>query len=182
MRNTTTNSTKRRLLAITTITAALAAPLEGLRQIYYYDPVGVLTVCYGHIKNVDKTKYYTKEECLELLNEEMLEYVKGVDKCQPGLPDNVLIAFSDAAYNLGLKVACNTKRSTAARYLSQGRYEEACNQLPRWNKAKIGGIYVELKGLTKRRLLERDICLSNKPYIDNKSYLTDINSIKGIVY
>ncbi|HEY8606767.1 MAG TPA: hypothetical protein VIM12_06620 [Noviherbaspirillum sp.] len=48
----------------------------------------------------------------------------------PGLPVNVLAAFSDAVYNMGPTIACNTGASTAA-----------CNQLPRWGEARVGGVW-----------------------------------------
>jgi GH24 family phage-related lysozyme (muramidase) len=53
-------------------------------------------------------------------------------------------------------IACN---GTASRLLSAGDIEGACNQLPRWNKAKIMGAYVELPGLSKRRVKEQELCL-----------------------
>jgi lysozyme len=143
------------------LAAAIAIPAEGLRQWAYYDPPGVLTVCYGSTTNVVKGRKYTLDECKARLDADMLQAVSAVDRCVPGLPENVLAAFGDAAYNLGPKLACDTKRSTAARLLKQGRIAEACNQLPRWNKASVGGVMVELPGLTKRREAERQLCLKS---------------------
>jgi lysozyme len=141
------------------LAAAIAIPAEGLRQYAYYDPPGILTVCYGSTTNVVKGRKYSLDECKSRLDADMLQAVSAVDRCVPGLPENVLAAFGDAAYNLGPKVACDTKKSTAARLLKQGRITEACNQLPRWNKASIAGVMVELPGLTKRREAERKLCL-----------------------
>lgn len=151
----------KRLSAAAAIATALAIPAEGLRQFAYYDPPGILTVCYGHTgADVEKGRKYSLDECKALLNDDMMKAVSAVDKCQPGLPDNVLAAFSDAAYNLGPAIACNTERSTAARYLAAGMFQEACDQLPRWNKASVGGVMVPLPGLTKRRAKERELCLA----------------------
>lgn len=151
----------KRLSAAAAIATALAIPAEGLRQFAYYDPPGILTVCYGHTgADVEKGRKYSLDECKALLNDDMMKAVSAVDKCQPGLPDNVLAAFSDAAYNLGPTIACNTERSTAARYLAAGMFQEACDQLPRWNKASVGGVMVPLPGLTKRRAKERELCLA----------------------
>jgi len=83
-----------------------------------------------------------------------------LDTCRPGLPINVLAAFADAAYNMGPTIACDTNKSTAARYLAAGRYQEACDQLLRWNRARVAGVSVELPGLVKRRETERDVCLA----------------------
>ena len=72
----------------------------------------------------------------------------------------MLAAFGDAVYNLGPTIACNKQKSTAARLLDAGDLDGACNQLPRWDKARVGGVMVSLPGLTKRRAKEREVCLS----------------------
>ena len=151
-------ATDKRALAIV-IAASIAIPAEGLRQVWYVDPVGVDTVCYGTTTNIDKTKRYTKDECMALLSKDMADAVRQVDACVPGLPIGVLAAFSDAAYNIGPKIACDPSQSTAARLLKAGDFKGACNQLPRWNKGKVMGVAVELPGLTKRRAREQEICL-----------------------
>ena len=153
--------TKQRIGVAITLAAAIAIPAEGLRQTWYVDPVGVDTVCYGTTTNIDKAKRYTKDECLALLSKDMAEAVRQVDACVPGLPIGVLAAFSDAAYNIGPKIACNTQQSTAARLLKAGDLKGACQQLPRWNKGKVMGVAVELPGLTKRRAREMEICLKD---------------------
>jgi lysozyme len=138
----------------------IAIPAEGLRQFAYYDPPGILTVCYGHTgPDVVKGRKYSLAECRNLLSADMREAVDAVDNCAPGLPENVLAAFGDAAFNLGPRIACDQKSSTAARLLAAGRIAEACEQLPRWNRAKVGGVSVELPGLTARREKERQLCL-----------------------
>lgn len=146
---------KQKLIAIASVAAILAAGHEGLRQYAYNDPRPgdpILTVCYGSTTQVERGKKYSLEECKQRLDADMLEAVTAVERCHPNLPDNVLIAFADAVYNIGPKVAC---KSTASKYLDQGNYEAACNELPKWNKSNG----VVLKGLTRRRLEERDICL-----------------------
>jgi lysozyme len=148
----------KRLAAATALATAIAVPAEGLRQWAYYDPPGILTVCYGTTgPEVVKGKFYSLEQCKAYLNRDMMKAIEHVERCHPGLPENVLAAFGDAVYNLGPTVACN---STASKYLSAGNIPAACNQLPRWNKAKVADVYVELPGLTKRRLKEKELCLS----------------------
>jgi len=150
---------RKKAAAATAIAVALAAPAEGLRRVAYYDPPGILTVCYGSTTNVDKHKVYSIQECKDRLNTEMMGYAVMVEKCQPGLPPNVWAAFTDAAYNLGTKIVCNPSQSTAARFLYAKDYVMACNELPRWNRATILGVSVALPGLTKRRVLEQQLCL-----------------------
>ncbi len=154
-------TTTKRIAAATAIATALAVPAEGLRQFAYVDPPGVLTVCYGTTgPDVVKGKKYSMDECRQFLDRDMLEAINTVDRCQPGLPDNVLAAFGDAVYNLGPTIACNKQKSTAARLLASGDIVSACHQLPRWDKARVAGMMVSLPGLTKRRAKEREVCLS----------------------
>ena len=147
----------KRLSAVAAIATVIAIPAEGLRQFAYYDPPGILTVCFGSTKNVIKNRYYTLDECKLRLSDDMLEAVNAVEKCHPNLPENVHAAFADAVFNIGPKVACN---STASKYLAVGDYEAACKELPRWNKTTIAGVLVPLPGLTKRRNAEMQLCLA----------------------
>lgn len=148
--------------AVLAIATALAIPAEGLRQYAYNDPPGILTVCYGSTTNVVKGKKYSLDECKARLDTDMMNAINQVDKCAPSLPDNVLAAFSDAVYNMGPKIACDKQNSTAARLLAKGDIAGACNQLPRWNRATVAGVSVELPGLTNRRAAERNLCLGIK--------------------
>lgn len=150
--------TQRKAAALA-LASAIAIPAEGLRRTYYYDPPGILTVCYGHTGDVDKTKRYSLDECKALLDKDMTHALNTVDRCAPGLPVQTLAAFADAAYNLGPAIACDTRKSTAARMLQAGDVRGACMQLPRWNKARVLGAAVELPGLTKRRSAEKELCL-----------------------
>lgn len=143
------------------LATALAVPAEGLRRIAYYDPPGILTVCRGHTgPDVIKGKKYSLEECDQFMTDDMRKAVAKVDTCVPGLPVEVLAAFGDAAFNLGPKIACDLKHSTAARFLRVGQFEAACNQLPRWDKASVMGFMVTLPGLTTRRAEDKQLCLT----------------------
>lgn len=153
-------TSKQRIAAATAIATALAIPAEGLRRVAYYDPPGILTVCRGHTgPDVLKNKIYSLAECDKFMTDDMRLAVNTVERCVPGLPVPVLAAFSDATFNIGPKIACDTKNSTAARYLKVGNYYEACNQLPRWNRASVFGVSIVLPGLTTRRAAEKDVCM-----------------------
>jgi lysozyme len=139
---------------------ALTAGSEGIRQFAYYDPPGILTVCYGHTgRDVKKGVKYSLDECKALLSKDMLAAMEAVDRCHPDLPVPVLAAFGDAVYNMGPTIACNKAQSYAARHLYTGNYAAACNELPKWNKARVAGVLVPLPGLTKRRAAEQSLCL-----------------------
>jgi lysozyme len=142
------------------LATAIAVPAEGVRRVVYFDPPGIPTVCMGHTgTDVKQGKTYSMDECKALLTADMAKAIDAVDRCQPGLPQQVLAAFGDATFNAGPTVACNTEKSTAARMLAAKNYAGACRQLPRWNKARVAGVMVELPGLTKRRYAEMNLCL-----------------------
>lgn len=152
----------RRALA-TALAIALAVPAEGIRRVAYYDPPGILTVCRGHTgADVAKGRVYSLAECDAFMSADMKIAVAHVERCVPGLPPHVLAAFSDAVFNMGPRITCDTKNSTAARLLKSGAIPAACDQLPRWDKASIGGVMVSLPGLTKRRAAERQLCLTGE--------------------
>lgn len=132
---------------------------EGLRHYAYRDPPGILTVCYGSTTNVEEGRYYSLAECLARLDADMNAALDIVDRCAPGLPVRPRAAFGDAVYNLGPTIVCDLKESRAARLLKAGEVEAACRELPRWDKAKIGGVKVSLPGLSKRRRAEMTLCL-----------------------
>lgn len=146
------------------IAATMAAGFEGIRQTAYRDPgPGTITVCYGSTTDVDPHRIYSLDECRDRLDREMLEAVEAVERCVPGLPPNVLAAFADAAFNVGPRIACDQRTSTAARLLAAGEIAAACRELPKWRFARVAGAMVELPGLAKRRNREMALCLSGLP-------------------
>lgn len=150
-----------RKAAALAVAISLAGPAEGLRQWAYRDPVGILTVCEGHTgPDVDPTRKYSLAECKALMTADMIKAIDQVERCAPGLPPHQLAAFADTVFNAGPTVACNTAKSTAARLLAEGRVEDACRQLPRWDKARVAGVAVTLPGLTKRRAKASQLCLT----------------------
>jgi GH24 family phage-related lysozyme (muramidase) len=152
---------QKKYAAVSALAVAIAIPAEGLRQWAYEDIANpkLLTVCYGSTTNVQKGVKYSLDECKARLDDDMRAAIAQVDACAPGLPVPVLAAFGDAVYNIGPKIACDTAHSTAARLLKAGDIEGACRQLPRWDKASVGGVMVSLPGLTKRRAKEMDLCM-----------------------
>lgn len=126
---------------------------EGLRTTAYKDVVGVWTVCYGETKGVEPGDSYTKAECDEMLAEEILVYEKGLDRCLTAdVPVGMKISLVSWTYNVGVGAAC---RSTLVRKANAGDLVGACHELPRWNRAG-GRVW---RGLTNRRLSERNMCL-----------------------
>lgn len=142
-----------------TAAAALAVAFvggwEGLQTVAYRDPIGVVTICYGETRGVRLGDRATKSECDAMLMRGLQEFEAGVMRCTPSLaqaPDGRVVALVSFAYNVGLRAYC---ASTLARLLEAGDVSSACDELPKWNRA--GGVV--WRGLTNRRLAERDMCL-----------------------
>lgn len=136
------------------IAVALIGGFEGKRNEAYRDVVGVWTVCYGETRGVHKGDVHTDAECDAMLAKGIAEFETGLDKCLTAdVPVPAKIAFVSWAYNVGLGAAC---KSTLVRKANAGDLRGACRELPRWNRA--GGRII--RGLTNRRIKERDLCLS----------------------
>lgn len=150
--------------AIVAAVVAVLGPAEGMRQVAYRDPPGILTVCQGHTDaaggaKIDPHHVYTIEECKRFTQGDAMRAVERVQACTPwDTPDRVVVAFSDAVYNLGATIACDRAKSTAARMLYARDWAGACAELTKWDKARVAGFMVALPGLTARRRVEREIC------------------------
>ena len=130
---------------------------EGLRTKAYADVGGVPTICYGHTRGVEMTDEHTAEECEEMLNNELEQYVRYIDlTAHRKLPDEMRISLASHVYNVGKGSYSN---STLLRYVRAGKLTEACDELPKWVYAGRKGHKVKSKGLVERRAAERELCL-----------------------
>ena len=135
------------------IALTMVASFEGLRQAAYLDPVGIPTICFGETKGVRLGQRATLEQCSAMLAGSLELANHAVNDCiRAPLPDYRRAALVSFTYNVGQANLCS---STLARKLNAGDAVGACNELPRWNRAKG----VVLPGLTKRRAVERNMCL-----------------------
>jgi GH24 family phage-related lysozyme (muramidase) len=143
--------------AATAMAVAFIGGWEGLRTTSYQDIVGVWTVCYGETRGVQPGDNYSKAECDMMLEREVLAFERQLDRCltrEEQMPRGMKIALVSWAYNVGTGAACS---STLVRKANAGDFVGACNELPRWNRA--GGQVI--RGLTNRRMSERQLCLSS---------------------
>lgn len=127
--------------------------LEGLHLRPYYDPVPVLTYCYGDTDRKDLKSQYTVQECDGLLEARLkkeIDFVQASTKTK--LTSQQLAAFASFVYNVG---EGNFLKSTLLKKLNAGDIVGACNELPRWTYA--GG--KQLPGLVSRRATEKSLCL-----------------------
>lgn len=140
---------------------ALAAPLvmrwEGVRYTPYLDPVGVLTVCWGHTgPDVIAGKRYTLAECEAFRDADMAAANAIVRRCLT-MPMLVQIeaALTDAAFNIGPRVVCGSTLQAKAK---SNDWPGVCVQLDRW-KFAAGRV---LDGLIERRADARYLCETGK--------------------
>lgn len=138
---------------------SLIKNFEGLSTKAYLCPAGVLTIGYGHTKNVKPNDVITKDGAEELLKKDLKEFEEAVtamldirevavNQCQ----FDALVCF---AFNVGTK-ALDT--STLLKKLTIGDVEGAGDEFLRWNKA--GGKVLE--GLNLRRQAERRLFLAEE--------------------
>lgn len=139
--------------AILAALVLLVGGFEGLRTVAYRDPVGIPTICFGETRGVKMGDKATAEQCRVMLGDRLIEFSSGVDRCLTGyVPDKVYMAFVSFAYNVGTGAFCG---STLVRKANAGDLVGACNELPKWVRAK--GIV--LPGLVNRRAAEQKLCL-----------------------
>jgi len=150
---------RRGLLALVGAVAATALisftpAFEGTELSTYRDMGGVLTYCTGATENAAWGKTYTPAQCRAQLDRDLERHAAGIAMCIPlaRLTDGQKVAFVDVAYNIGVSGFC---RSSMARRTNEGDMVSACNALLMWNK--VGG--KEVRGLTRRRHAERELCL-----------------------
>lgn len=142
------------MASVMLIAAPFTAHKEGLRLKAYLDSGSIPTICYGETENVKLGDVKTKEECDALFYTRLGAFAYGVDLLVvPDMQPQTHAALTSFAYNVGLE---KFRNSTLLRKLNNGDFVGACNELPRWNKAK-GKV---LAGLIKRREDERKLCLS----------------------
>jgi lysozyme len=158
----------------------LTLPSEGLVLQPYSDPVGLQTVCAGHlVQKGEKIKpSYTEEECMEIFASDWKKHLKQTDSAVKGQGGTFASewqrqALNDFTFNLGIN---SVKGSTLLRLVNQGKHKEACEQLTRWVYA--GG--KKLKGLVIRRNKTMPYCLGEitpEKQEDYKQFLEQYNEI-----
>ncbi len=138
----------------------LIAQFEGLRLKAYKDTGGIWTIGYGSTKDpytrkpVKEGDLISKETALDWLNKDIGQRQVAIRKLlKVPVTANQLSALTSLAYNIGLGAF---QRSTLLRLLNQkAPIKDVADQFLRWNKVNN----VEVKGLTNRRILERELFL-----------------------
>lgn len=134
---------------------------EGLSLKTYVDDAGHPTIGYGHlIKPGDpfnSKSEITQKQAEDLLQSDLAAARKSVQTLvQVPLTDNQFAAVVSFTFNLG---AGKLKDSDLLAFINKGDFQSAANEFPKWNKARDPQTQklVELRGLTRRRVAERDL-------------------------
>lgn len=126
---------------------------EGCRLEAYLDCVGVPTIGYGHIKDVQIGQTITQEQAEEFLKEDLDTVEQSIPNLvKVSLTGNQFSALCSFCFNLGLHALAE---STLLKKLNAGDIQGAANEFKKWDHA--GGR--ANAGLLKRRLAERDLFL-----------------------
>jgi lysozyme len=140
------------------LSAGPIAYYEGLVPGTYADPVGILTICYGHTgPDVKPGMVKTVAECKALLTVDQRKHWDGVERClQRDVTVPQAAALISFSFNAGVSATCS---STMLRQLNAGAPANVwCQQMTRWVYGTVMGVKVRLPGLVKRRAAERAVC------------------------
>lgn len=127
---------------------------EGKVNRVYLDPVGIPTVCFGHVNpHLRLGMVFTDAECNLLFRSDVVKHqapIIGPKNCIKSAPltQGQLDALTSLTFNIGNNAFC---KSTLARKLSARDYRGASAEFPKWKNAK-GKV---LPGLVTRRAHER---------------------------
>jgi lysozyme len=140
--------------------AKIIAQFEGLELDAYKDNANIWTIGYGSTRNpytgviVKQGDKISKETAIDWLNKDIGQRQMALKKLiKVPVTANQLAALTSLAYNIGLGAF---QKSTLLRLLNAKAPKiEVANQFIRWNKVNN----VEIKGLTNRRILEKELFL-----------------------
>ena len=147
---------RRKVAAISLSAAALVsiALFEGYRDKAYTPlPGDVPTIGFGTTKGVKLGDQTNPTNALKRKLRDLTEFEGAIQRCvHVPLHQHEYDAYISLAYNIGEAAFC---RSTLVRKLNAGDYAGACAEILRWDKFRGRTI----RGLTKRREAEYEICL-----------------------
>ena len=142
-----------RNMHISSVGLSLIMDFEGCSLDAYRCPAGVWTIGYGHIENVHEGDHITKQQAINMLNDDMKRYESYVNNyIKTGvisfvLNQNMFDALTSFCYNCG---------NGNLKHLVSGRNaRQVADAMLLYNKANGK----ELAGLTRRRKAERELFL-----------------------
>jgi lysozyme len=133
------------MLRTTEILIEKLMEMEGLRLEAYRDAAGVLTIGYGHTRDVREGDRISAYWAKELLREDVEEVAKNVLSLGVARTEGQLDALTSFAFNVGFGRLC---RSTLLKTI---RRRGSRNQIKREFKRWVYADGKRLRGLEKRR-------------------------------
>ncbi|MDR5614705.1 MAG: lysozyme [Arsenophonus sp.] len=148
------------------LASSMITHFEGLRLKPYFDGGGILSVCYGHTGNdIARNRTYTKEECDNLLDEDLKAVKRYVDPLiKVSINKLTQAALYSFAYNVGVG---SFAKSTLLKKLNAGDPQGACDEMKRWVYVKDEKRHIKVKsrGLMTRREIESVICYGDLTHL-----------------
>jgi lysozyme len=131
--------------------------IKGFEKLYleaYLCPAGVWTIGWGHTKGVKQGAKITEEQAEELLEEDMQEAIRVVERLNIDLSDNQYNALVSFVFNIG---GGNFAKSTIRRKIIANPNDKTIRaEFMRW-------VYADgkmLEGLERRRAEEAELYFS----------------------
>lgn len=137
----------------------LIAKFEGKQNRAYKDSVGIPTIGIGFIRYTLGDKAGQKVQMGDLISDEEIaaEFANQIQRYEKAVRDAVKVELTQSQFNACVSLCYNIgeaafTRSTLVRELNQRRYQAACREFTKWNKAD-GRV---IKGLVNRRAEEQE--------------------------
>lgn len=152
-------TTSERGLALVKAFESCLKPISPGKFTTYFCPAGVLTIGWGHTnangRQIRNGDVWTQGECDAALREDMAVAERAVRRrVKVDLTQGQFDALASFTFNCG---EGNLSRSTMLRRVNAGDFDGAASHFADWNKARVKGELVELRGLTRRRAAEADL-------------------------
>lgn len=160
-------------MRISDVGIELIRRFEGLELESYQDIAGVWTIGYGHTETAGPDQKINEREAEELLRRDLGPRERAVEQLAGvALNQNEFDALVSFVFNVGANAF---KTSTARKRLNRNDRMGAAEALTWWNKATIGGVLREVKGLTRRRVSESALFLTpvNPPIVSKPGNIAE---------
>lgn len=155
------NNLLKKYQSVSPVAINLIKEFEGFRSRAYFDTDGTPVIGYGLSRIAGKPVQMGDTISVSKADAVLQDYLQ---KLQTKIKSIVTVPLTEAqlsaltslAFNVGFESFAN---STLVRKLNAGDYAGAANEFPRWDKANVRGMLVQLPGLTRRRQAEKQLFL-----------------------
>jgi lysozyme len=147
---------------VSKIAISLIKEYEGFKDYAYIDTDGTPVIGYGLSRiggiPVQIGDRISSTQADAALNSHLQEIHRELDKViKVDLSDRQLSALASISFNVGID---SIKSSTLVAKINAKDYPGAADEFLRWDKANLQGTLVQMPGLTRRRVAERQLFLN----------------------